>query len=53
MKRIGTLLMRAIVAALLLLSLGASLASANAGAAAPYSGGVSGPTALPEDPGLE
>ena len=52
MKPVRTLLMRAIVLALLLLSLSASLASADDGLLAPDNGSGNAPTLLPEDPGL-
>ena len=52
MTRVRTLLARALVGALLLLCLGASVASADPGVPA-GSDGVVAPTMLPEDPGLE
>jgi hypothetical protein len=48
MKQLRTLLTRAFAAALLLVALSSSLASADTGAPAQYA-----PQALPEDPGIE
>jgi len=53
MKPVRTLVMRATVVALLLLSLSASLASADEGLLTPESGAGSVLDMLPEDPGLE
>ncbi len=52
MKRVRTLLVRAFVGALLLLSLGATVASADPGPSDASDGG-STQLVLPEDPGLE
>ena len=52
MRRVRTLLVRAIVGALVLLSLGASVASADSGRSSGFDGG-STQFLLPEDPGLE
>jgi hypothetical protein len=52
MKRVRTLLVRALVGALLLLSLSATLASADPGPSGGSDGG-STQLVLPEDPGLE
>lgn len=49
MKRLGTLLARALVGALLLVALGSSIASADPGATGP-AGTVQ--AVLPEDPGI-
>ena len=51
MKRVRTLLVRAIVGALVLLSLGASVASADTGRSGGSDGG-STQFVLPEDPGF-
>jgi len=53
MKRVRTLLTRAIVAALLLVALSANVASANPGSAGTEPGPSSGTTSIPEDPGLD
>lgn len=53
MKPLHALVLRATVLALLLLSLSASVASADDGLLAPDNGGANVPTVLPEDPGLE
>ena len=53
MKPVRTLVLRATVVALLLLSLSASLATANDGWLTPESAGGSAQFLLPEDPGLE
>jgi hypothetical protein len=53
MKRVGTLLLRAFVGALLLLAVAAGTASADPGLGAPGADGGSGKfLLLPEDPGL-
>ena len=53
MKWVRTLLLRAIVAALLLVAVSANVASADPGSAGTEPGPSSGTTAIPEDPGLE
>ena len=52
MKQVKRLLIRALVCALLLLSLGASIANADTGLPADFSGGSTQDYLIPEDPGF-